>query len=69
MNNKNFEEIDKNQPHDNFKLKITSEFWQCVKLCFHCDIFIDQLIDHFMKLSMLLLSRLLHHFLEESKVS
>lgn len=66
---KNAELCEMNSSESAFKLNISNEYWTCSELCFRSDIFVDQLIEHFFKLSMLLLSRLLYYFLDTSKVS
>ena len=48
----------------NFKLKLFSTFWKCMSDCFHPDIYLAPLSNQFIKLSMLLLSRLLR-FVDE----
>lgn len=67
--NKNIELCEMNSRESAFKLNICHEYWSCSELCFRSDIFIEQLIEHFFKLSMLLLSRLLHFVLDITKVS
>lgn len=56
-------------PQNGFRLIVCSECWNCFELCFRSDIFIDKLIEHFVKLSMLLLSRLLFFLTDVSNVS
>lgn len=40
-----------------FRLKPSVILWEGLESCFHEDVFIDQLADHFIRLSMMLLSR------------
>lgn len=44
------------------KLRITNALWKAMNLCFSKEIFIDNLADQFLKLSMLLLARYLNWF-------
>ncbi|CAG9855369.1 unnamed protein product [Phyllotreta striolata] len=43
-------------------LKLTLALWVAISQCFHPDVYLDQLADQFIKLSMLLLSRYLRWF-------
>lgn len=69
-NSKSIDDIETNSnvQQNELKLKIASEFWHCTELCFYAEIFINQLIENFIKLSMLLLSRLMFYFTDISQV-
>lgn len=40
-----------------FRHKVSVALWKALRACFHEDVYIDQLADHFIRLSMMLLSR------------
>lgn len=54
---------------NNSKIKLTTALIQSVSQCYDCDIYLDQLADQFLKLSMMLLSRYVKWFTSTLNVS